>query len=115
MSNGVSKRGGARANAGRKPKPKLPSIESKTYGQELLDALNRPAQPNDSYPVKQWRKFTEAADLRIGMDARGKVEDRALGKAVHIVNHLHDKPIEMNVTVSLAETVEKARKRAASA
>lgn len=42
------------------------------------------------------------------------LEDRAFGRPVDTVNHLHDKPIEMNVTVSLAESIQKARKRVAS-
>jgi hypothetical protein len=40
-------------------------------------------------------------------------EDRAFGRPVDTVNHLHDKPIEMNVMVSLSEAIQKARKRAA--
>src|SRR5713226_1063393 len=39
------------------------------------------------------------------------LEDRASGRPVDTVNHLHDKPIEMNVVVSLAESIQKARKR----
>lgn len=42
------------------------------------------------------------------------LEDRAYGRPVDTVNHLHDKPIEMNVTVSLAEAIQKARKRVAA-
>ena len=39
------------------------------------------------------------------------LEDRAYGRPVDTVNHLHDKPIEMNVNVSLAEIVRKVRER----
>ena len=39
------------------------------------------------------------------------LEDRAYGKPVDTVNHLHDKPIEMNVNVSIAEIVRKVRER----
>lgn len=39
------------------------------------------------------------------------LEDRAYGRPMDTVNHLHDKPIEMNVNLSLAETIQKARKR----
>jgi hypothetical protein len=42
------------------------------------------------------------------------LEDRAYGRPVDTVNHLHDKPLEVNMTVSLAETIQKARKRAES-
>jgi hypothetical protein len=51
-------------------------------------------------------------DLRIQLDARTRLDDKAYGRAVHTVNHLHDKPIEMNVTVTLSEAIQKARKRA---
>lgn len=40
------------------------------------------------------------------------LEDRAYGRPVDTVNHLHDKPIEMNLTVTLSEEIQKARKRA---
>jgi hypothetical protein len=40
------------------------------------------------------------------------LENRSLGNCVDTVNHLHDKPLELNVTVSLAEAVQRARKRA---
>ena len=39
------------------------------------------------------------------------LEDRAYGRPVDTVNHLHDKPIEMNVNVSIAEIVRKVRER----
>jgi len=39
------------------------------------------------------------------------LEDRAYGRPVDTVNHLHDKPIEMNVTLSLSEAIQRARKR----
>lgn len=107
-------RGGRRPGAGQKKKPKTPPIESKAYAQELFEALNRPAKPDDPFHIHQWRRFTENIDSRIGMEARTRVEDRALGKAIHTVNHLHDKPIEMNVTHSLAEIISKARKRVSS-
>jgi hypothetical protein len=53
-----------------------------------------------------------------GYDQFNKLLDRKLGKPVQTVNHLHDKPIEMNVTHSLSErfrlALEKAEKRAAN-
>lgn len=39
------------------------------------------------------------------------LEDRAYGRPVDTVNHLHDKPIEMNVNLSMAEVVRKVRER----
>jgi hypothetical protein len=40
------------------------------------------------------------------------LEDRAYGRPMDTVNHLHDKPIDVNVNLSLSETIQKARKRA---
>jgi hypothetical protein len=39
------------------------------------------------------------------------LEDRAYGRPVDTVNHLHDKPIQMEVKVSIAEVVRKVRER----
>lgn len=39
------------------------------------------------------------------------LEDRAYGRPIDTVNHVHDKPVEMNVTVSIAEVVRKVRER----
>lgn len=41
------------------------------------------------------------------------LEDRAYGRPADTVNHIHDKPLEVNMTLSLADAVEKARKRVA--
>lgn len=41
------------------------------------------------------------------------LEDRAYGRPVDTVNHLHDKPIEVNMNVNLADAIQKARKRVA--
>src|SRR5579872_1805675 len=39
------------------------------------------------------------------------LEDRAYGRPVDTVNHLHDKPIDLNLNVSLAELVREVRQR----
>lgn len=105
-------RGGARPNSGPKKKhiPEVPVERRKS--EILLEALNRPADPKDSYQVQEWRKLTEAQDLNVRATYRWKLTEHAWGRAVHTVNHLHDKPIEMNVTVTLSEAIQKARKRA---
>ena len=68
-------------------------------------------------------KAGEPNDVIDGPDFQGKfsiipltnllryLEDRAYGRPVDTVNHLHDKPIEMNVNVSIAEIVRKVRER----
>jgi hypothetical protein len=40
------------------------------------------------------------------------LEDRAYGRPVDTVNHLHDKPIDMNVTLSLGEGMRLAMQKA---
>jgi hypothetical protein len=39
------------------------------------------------------------------------LEDRAYGRPVDTVNHLHDKPIEMSVTVKMSELIREVRER----
>ena len=39
------------------------------------------------------------------------LEDRAYGRPVDTVNHVHDKPIDLNVNLSIAEVVRKVRER----
>lgn len=41
------------------------------------------------------------------------LEDRAYGRPMDTVNHLHDKPIEVNHTFSLSERIKRARERVA--
>lgn len=52
---------------------------------------------------------------RTALEARKYLHDKSEGKAVQTLNHLHDKPIEHNVTHTLSErfriAMEKAEKR----
>ena len=108
-------RGGARPNSGPKKKiiPEIPKgeIEGKRKSTLLLEALNRPGKQNDSYEVKQWRRLTEAKDINVRGRFRWLLFEHSEGRSVHTVNHLHDKPIEMNVNLSIAEVVRKVRER----
>jgi hypothetical protein len=49
------------------------------------------------------------ADLRNALEY---LDNRDLGNTVNNVNHMHDKPIEMNVNIKLGERLASARKRA---
>jgi hypothetical protein len=40
--------------------------------------------------------------------------DKRDGKAIQTVNHVHDKPIDMNVSISMAEVVREVRQRKAA-
>jgi hypothetical protein len=109
-----SKRGGARPNSGPKAKPKAPGIRDKSAAARILDALNRPAHSGDAYEIQRFRAIDNAG-VSTSLDLRKYLYDKRDGKAVHTVNHLHDKPLEMNVTHSLSErfriAMEKAEKR----
>lgn len=74
-----------------------------------------------------WLKLIEMERKRLGLDAGETaknvsimplvnllkyLECRAYGNPTDTVNHLHDKPIDLNVTFSLAERIQKARQRA---
>ena len=120
--------GGKRAGAGRKKqeRPTTANVATKVLAQARSEQL--------------WGSLIELERRRLGInkdgslsekekgaiegpDYQGKfsiipltnllryLEDRAYGRPVDTVNHLHDKPIEMNVNVSIAEIVRKVRER----
>lgn len=62
-----------------------------------------------SYEAQGWALLWFAT--RTALATRQYLYDKAKGKAVVTVNHLHDKPIEMNFNVSMAEVVRKVRER----
>ena len=107
-------RGGKRPNSGPKPKPKTPDVRDKGCAAHILAALNRPAHSGDSFEVQRFRAIDNAG-VGPSLDLRKYLYDKRDGKAVHTVNHLHDKPIEMNVTFSLSDRIKRARERAAAA
>jgi hypothetical protein len=55
------------------------------------------------------KKTGNAGDLMRGL---AYLDDRDLGRCVDTVNHLHDKPLEVNMQVSYFDVIERARKRA---
>lgn len=104
-------RGGKRPNSGPKRKilPEIPVDTRKSA--VLLEALNRPKQENDSYEVQQWRRLTEARDINVRGLYRWRLFEHSEGRSIQTVNHLHDKPIEVNHTFNLAEVIAKGRSR----
>lgn len=105
-------KGGARAGAGRKPKPKIEPVSDRNAAAKLIESLNSIPDKLDDPEVAGWRGLWDSLNAGIRLDTRKYLYDKRDGKAVHTVNHLHDKPIEMNVTVTLSEAIQKARKRA---
>lgn len=112
-------RGGSGRGQGRKKREAPPekldgrSRSGQNRAGELLTALNSlPPKKGDTIEVAGWRRFWDSMDHHIALDARKYLYDKDGGKAIQTVNHLHDKPIEHNHTVSIRGTLEKALQRA---
>jgi hypothetical protein len=103
-------RGGARPGSGPKkksiPQSSAVTLEARRRSSILYEALTREARPDDSYEIQLWRSYT-VRDSGV----LWRLFEHSEGRAVHTVNHLHDKPLEMNVNVSIAEVVRKVRER----
>lgn len=120
-------RGGKRLNAGRTKNKaeQLPAADKKIATLVFASLEDKDWEKKHELPDKdgkggclceicRWRALiVESLDARLEFDVLKYLTDRRDGKAVQTVNHLHDKPIEMDVTVmSLADAIQKARKRA---
>lgn len=103
-------RGGARPGSGPKKKLKAPtgagSIPEQRRSKRIYEALVRDADPKDSAEITKWREIINHEPAYLW-----KMFEHSEGRAVHTVNHLHDKPIEMNVNLSMAEVVRAVRLR----
>lgn len=122
MAEGSKKaRGGARPGAGRRKTEVTPvtlidgrTVSGQQHAQWILDQLNARFNPKkDTLELAGWRRLWDSLDKRIALETRRYLYDRAKGKATITVNHLHDKPIEMNVNLSMAEIVREVRQRKA--
>lgn len=105
-------KGGSRPGAGRKKKTAPVAIGDRGYFARLIEQLEGPASENEPIDVAGWRGLWNALDARIRLDTRKYCYDQRDGKARNTVNHLHDKPIEHNHTISIRGTLEKAMQRA---
>lgn len=104
--------GGKRPGAGRKPKPKLPAVTgSKEKFLQIINGLNREARPDDSGELQAFRKI-DLSGADASLNLRKWLYDQGHGQSIRTVNHLHDKPIEMNVNLNLGQRLAAARKRA---
>lgn len=112
------KHGGARKGAGRKKvEAAHPSQPNKARARKILDSLG---DPNYSCSCVKLINDSNAGTCEICLwrehckNDRGALEylwNRDEGRPVQNVNHLHDKPIEHNVTVTISEIVRKIRER----
>ena len=100
-------RGGKREGAGRKKQERpvdgnvARKIKARIKAEEKWVRLCEIA-------TEKAEETCNTADLRNALEY---LDNRDLGTCVDTVNHLHDKPIEMNVNVSIAEIVRKVRER----
>jgi hypothetical protein len=101
-------RGGKRENAGRRKseRPVDGNFARKLKAKIKAEQLYLFAVKTAYEKAKETGNTADLVKLLMYLD------DRDLGRPVDTVNHLHDKPIEMNVSLSLSEAVQKARKRA---
>ena len=126
MTTGAKQKGGARPGSGRR-KREAPveiidgrTVTGKDHAQYLIDQLNADYDPRklESIEVAGWRRLWDSLDKRIALETRRYLYDKAKGKAVITVNHLHDKPIEHTMTLTVSErlrlAMEKAERRVAS-
>jgi hypothetical protein len=98
----------------RKLKPEAIADGDKNFATRVLARIGKPG----------WRDYVDITKVQsaedyalhllattAGYDQFNKLLDRKLGKAVQTVNHVHDKPIDLNVNVSIAEIVRQVRQR----
>lgn len=111
-------RGGKRQNAGRKRKEPVPEQVNKQLATEILTGLGKDlkhpkvADKECTCELCKWRGILDAADARLRFDALKYLTDRRDGKAVQTVNHLHDKPIDVNMNITLGERMKSAMEKA---
>lgn len=74
-----------------------------------------PPKKGDTIELAGWRRFWDSLNQGVALDVRRWLYDKADGKAVQTINHVHNKPLEMNVNLSLSDrfriAMEKAEQR----
>jgi tRNA U38,U39,U40 pseudouridine synthase TruA len=113
-------KGGARPGSGRK-KATAPvtiidgrTVTGTQHAQWLIDQLNAEFNPKkpETIEVAGWRRLWDSLDKRVALETRRYLYDKAKGKAIITVNHVHDKPIEHNINLSLSERFRIAMQKA---
>lgn len=97
-----------------RPKREKPTEEpsKRNWAANLVEKLNEPV-PDEGDPVEvsSWRPLWESKNEPIKLRTRIYLYDQAKGRAVDTVNHVHDKPIDLNVNLSMAEVIREVRQR----
>jgi endonuclease IV len=99
-------RGGKRAGAGRKKRPVDGNVARRIKAQVKAEELWVEAV---TIAVEKARKTGNTSDLRQCLEY---LDDRDMGRCVDTVNHLHDKPLDVNMTLSLGEGMRIAMEKA---
>jgi|SRR5581483_7940465 len=113
MSKGGSRKHPANCACGNCPRigrPKAERATSNKVAGQVLKEVNAKAK---------WLRIIELASEKAEgtkntadlQNALKYLEDREYGKTVDTVNHLHDKPLQIEATVSIAEVVREVRQR----
>ena len=106
-------RGGRRPGAGRR-KVKVELGAKKNLATHVLALTQKPIHQEDcGCEDCAWWGLLNSPDEKVRLETRKYLTDKRDGKPVSTVNHIHDKPIEMNVNLSMAEIVRKVRERKA--
>ena len=109
-------KGGARAGAGRKPKPPKPAAVSKKVADEILDFLALPKakvkHERSCCCLKcRWRTLATAKDLRLRFQVEKSLLDRVLGLPSQAIEHKGD--IRVQLDAEIAQRLAAGRKRVA--
>lgn len=113
----IKGRGGPGRGQGRKRKERPLGVTDKGMAAEVL-ALPEAADRTKLRPdVKAWHELIWHRDKNgaltpMAADNRRYLTDKRDGKAVHHVNHMHDKPLELNVMHSISEKLRQAMEKA---
>lgn len=88
------------------------TVTGQQHAQWLIDRLNSFDPKKETDELAGWRRLWDSLDKRIALECRRYLYDRAKGKATITVNHLHDKPQELNVNLQLSERFRIAMQKA---
>jgi hypothetical protein len=81
----------------------------------LIDVLTKPPVPNESEVDPEaagWRGAWDSKDTKVRLQVRFFMYRMRDGDPPRTLNYVHDKPLEVTMTLTIAETIAKARKRA---
>jgi hypothetical protein len=116
MAGVKGKSGGDRRSKKAQGVPDSAPLPVTTAGYDrLIRVLNLPPAPDETNKDPEaagFRKAWDSGNPSIALNTRKFLYMMRDGNPRHTVNHLHDKPIEVNHTFSIAAELREARERA---